>query len=79
MTKSNIEEKIKKNNVKWIQLHFTDLIGRLRTLHMPSDVFIDKVTTDGIGFDGSSVGFAKVEKSDMIVKPDPDSFMLLPH
>ncbi len=79
MNKSGIEKKIKDNNVKWIQLHFTDLIGRLRTLHMPSDVFIDKVSCDGIGIDGSSVGFAKVEKSDMIVKPDPDSFMVLPH
>ncbi len=74
-----INDHIEKNNIKWVQLHFTDLIGRLRTLHMPSDVFIDKVTNDGIGFDGSSVGFAKVEKSDMIVKPDPDSFMILPH
>ncbi len=79
MTNSVIKKKIKDNNIKWIQLHFTDLIGRLRTLHMPSSVFIDKVTSDGIGFDGSSVGFAKVEKSDMIVKPDPDSFLILPH
>ncbi len=75
----NIESQFKENNVSWIQLHFTDLIGRLRSLHMPAETFLDSVMDDGIGLDGSSVGFAKVEKSDMIVKPDPDSFMLLPH
>ncbi len=74
-----VKQKIEDSNIKWIQLHFTDLIGRLRSLHLPVDTFLDGVVSDGIGFDGSSVGFAKVEKSDMIVKPDLDSFLVLPH
>ncbi len=79
MVKETAQHFIKENNVKWIQLHFTDLIGRLRSLHLPVDTFLDSVINDGIGFDASSVGFAKVEKSDMIVIPDKESFLLLPH
>ena len=79
MSKDNLKNLVEKNNIKWIQLHFTDLIGRLRSLDMPADNFLKSVLKDGIGIDGSSVGFAKVEKSDMIVIPDPDTFMVLHH
>lgn len=79
MKKDDIKKLIDENNISWVQLQFTDLIGRLRSLHLPVDTFLDNVIDDGIGFDGSSVGFATIEKSDMIVKPDLDSFMVLPH
>ena len=79
MNVKDIEKKIEECNINWIQLQFTDLIGRLRSLHLPASIFLGSVINDGIGFDGSSVGFAKVEKSDMIVKPDLSSFMVLPH
>ena len=79
MSSNKIKQLVEKNNIKWIQLHFTDLIGSLRSLHTPADTFIKNVQSNGIGFDGSSVGFAKVEKSDMMVVPDPDTFMVLPH
>lgn len=79
MTKSDIKKLIKENNVDWIQLHFTDIIGRLRVLHMPSSRFLGDKSKDGIGFDGSSVGFASVEKSDMMVRADETTFLKLPH
>jgi len=79
MSIDKIKKQIKENNIKWIQIHFTDLIGRLRSLNIPVEAFFDGIIENGIGFDGSSVGFAKVEKSDMIVKPDIDSFLILPH
>lgn len=79
MTKVNLTKLIKENNTKWIQLHFTDIIGRLRVLHMPSDRFFDGKSKEGIGFDGSSVGFASVEKSDMMILPDESTFLVLPH
>ena len=79
MSNTDIGKLIKENNIKWIQLHFTDIIGRLRVLHMPSDRFLDGKSKQGIGFDGSSIGFASVEKSDMMVKPDENSFLVLPH
>ncbi len=75
----NIKKKVKECNINWIQLHFTDIIGRLRVLHLPVSTFFESVVDNGIGFDGSCVGFANIEKSDMIVKPVIDSFFILPH
>ena len=79
MDKNSIKKQIEENNVQWIQLHFTDLIGRLRAVHIPAKQFIKNVLTEGSGFDGSSVGIASVEKSDMIAMPDSKTFLILPH
>jgi glutamine synthetase len=79
MDNNSIKKQIEKNDIQWIQLHFTDLIGRLRVVHIPSKQFIKNVLDDGSGFDGSSVGIATVEKSDMIAMPDPQTFLVLPH
>jgi len=80
MNFDKIKQQIENNNIKWIQTHFTDLNGNLRVLHMPANRFIDDdVLTKGINFDGSSIGFRKVEKSDMIALPDPETFKILPH
>jgi len=79
MTKVDVKQLIRENNIDWVQLHFTDLIGRLRVLHMPSERFLEDNSKDGIGFDGSAVGFASVEKSDMMILPDESTFLVLPH
>lgn len=79
MDKKTIKSLIEKSDIQWIQLHFTDLIGRLRVVHIPSKQFIEKVLTQGSGFDGSSVGLANIEKSDMIAIPEPQTFLILPH
>ena len=80
MQRSTISDAIKENNVKWIQVHFTDILGGLRVVHIPSDRFLeDHVLRQGCGFDGSSVGLKHVEKSDMIAIPDPETFHILPH
>jgi glutamine synthetase len=79
MAQRNLEKLIKENDIQWIQLHFTDLIGRLRAVHIPSERFIEDVLDEGVGFDGSSVGIATVEKSDMIAIPDETTFLVLPH
>ena len=80
MTKAKIKELVDKKHIKWIQLHFTDIMGGLRALHIPANRFLeDDVSSKGVNFDGSSVGFRKVEKSDMMALPDLRTFMLLPH
>ena len=80
MNKEKITKAIKDHNITWIQLHFTDLFGGLRVVHIPANQFIkDDILNHGSGFDGSSVGLKHVEKSDMIAIPDPDSFLVLPH
>ena len=80
MNKDQIIKAIKDHNITWIQLHFTDLFGSLRVVHIPANRFIeDDVISEGSGFDGSSVGLKHVEKSDMIALPDTNSFLILPH
>jgi len=79
MIREKIIQTINEKNIKWIQLHFTDVIGRLRVLHIPANRFINDIVDNGIGFDGSSVGLVKVEKSDLIAMPDESTFNILPH
>ncbi len=62
---------IKANNVEFIDLKATDLTGRLHHISLPVvDGLLEKLITEGVGFDGSSYGFRKVENSDMILIPD---------
>lgn len=80
MDERKIKELIESKQIRWIQIHFTDVIGRLRVLHIPANRFItDNIPKKGINFDGSSVGFRNVEKSDMIAVPDLQTFKILPH
>jgi len=80
MNKDEIKKLIETKPIKWIQVHFTDIQGGLRCLHIPADRFFkDDVISKGVNFDGSSVGFRKVEKSDMLAIPDLETFMALPH
>jgi len=75
MKNEKIKDLIEKNNITWIQVHFTDLIGGLRVLHIPANNFLsDDLLSKGINFDGSSCGFRRVEKSDMIALPDSETF-----
>ncbi|MEW6387732.1 MAG: glutamine synthetase family protein [Thermodesulfobacteriota bacterium] len=69
---------VKDNKVSFIQLWFTDVLGMLKSFSIrPSE--LEEGMTEGMGFDGSSIeGFSRIEESDMIAKPDPTSFQLLP-
>ena len=80
MNQQQIKKEIEAHHIRWIQIHFTDLMGGLRVFHVPAIRFLkDDVLGKGSRFDGSSVGFRKVERSDMIAVPDPDTFLVLPH
>jgi len=72
-------EGLKKRGLRWMQVHFTDLLGGLRSFSVPTrDLLSGKVWEDGIGIDGSSVrGFARVESSDLRVVPDPGAFSVV--
>ena len=69
---------VKDHKVSFIQLWFTDVLGMLKSFSIrPSE--LEEGMTEGMGFDGSSIeGFSRIEESDMIAKPDPTSFQLLP-
>jgi glutamine synthetase len=62
---------IKKNNIEMIDLKCIDLTGYLHHITLPvSENILAKLLAEGVGFDGSSYGFRKVENSDMILIPD---------
>jgi len=73
-----VMSKIKKNRVRFVQLWFTDVLGFLKGITI-SPQELARALGQGLGFDGSSIeGFARIEESDMVVKPDPGSFAVLP-
>ncbi len=77
-TVEDVVKVVKEQNVSFIQFWFTDVLGILKSFAVtPSE--LEDGMTEGMGFDGSSIeGFARIEESDMIAKPDPTTFQFLP-
>jgi glutamine synthetase len=68
----------RENDVKFIRLWFTDIIGGLKSFAITVEE-LEKALEEGMGFDGSSIeGFARIDESDMIAMPDPTTFQLVP-
>jgi len=68
----------KEQDVKFIRLWFTDILGFLKNVAITVEE-LEGALEDGIGFDGSSIeGFARIDESDMVAKPDPLTFCMLP-
>lgn len=72
-TFAEVRQEAETRGIEFIDLKMLDLSGRLHHLSFPLSRFTEDVCTDGIGFDGSSYGFLKVEASDMVMKPDLDT------
>ena len=65
--------------IEIIDLKFTDVPGTLQHLSIPRAELTEQNMQDGYGFDGSAIaGFARIEESDMIAKPDPTTIRILP-
>ncbi|MEA2038096.1 MAG: type I glutamate--ammonia ligase [Nanoarchaeota archaeon] len=78
MDAKEILEKVGKDNVKFIQLQFTDIHGSIKSVTIPSDKLPESLEK-GTWFDGSSIeGFTRIAESDMYLKPDPDTYAILP-
>jgi glutamine synthetase len=68
----------KEHDVKFIRLWFTDILGMLKSFAITVEE-LEGALEEGMGFDGSSIeGFARIDESDMMALPDPDTFCLLP-
>ena len=66
------------NDVKFIRLWFTDILGNLKGFAIMVEDLQDAIE-QGVGFDGASIeGFARINESDMRAFPDPTTFSLLP-
>jgi len=71
-------EEIEEKNVDFLRLQFTDILGTVKNVSVPADQ-AEKAFTEGIYFDGSSIeGFVRIQESDMRLKPDPETFAVLP-
>ncbi len=76
--KEYVLEMVKEHGVKFITLWFTDILGFLKSFAITMEE-LEGALEDGAGFDGSSIeGFARIDESDMVALPDPDTFQLLP-
>ena len=75
----SVIEAVKKNEVKLLDLRFTDLPGLWHHVSYPIGQFSEDSFEEGFGMDGSSIrGWAAIHESDMLLIPDPATFMLDP-
>lgn len=77
-TKEDIIRIVKEEHVQFVRMQFVDIFGQLKNVTVPASQ-IDKAVSGQIMFDGSSIeGFTRIEESDQYLKPDFDSFVILP-
>ena len=69
---------LEERDIRFVRLWFTDVLGYLKSVAVaPAE--LEGAFAEGIGFDGSAVeGFARVYEADMLAKPDPSTFQLMP-
>ena len=78
MTKDDVLSRIEEENIDFLRLQFTDILGTVKNVSIPAHQ-AEKAFGDGIYFDGSSIeGFVRIQESDMRLNPDPDTFAILP-
>jgi len=73
-------ESLKRHKIRWVHSTFVDIRGLMQDVVVPAREFINgSAFKSGIGFDGSSVrGFKSIEESDMVLKPDPKTLVVIP-
>jgi glutamine synthetase len=77
-TNGEILDKLKEDNVELINLQFTDIMGSVKSVTVPVSKFAD-ILEDYLWFDGSSIeGFTRIFESDMLLKPDLNTYAVIP-
>jgi len=75
---TSVLDEIEEKDIDFLRLQFTDILGTVKNVSVPARQ-TEKAFTKGIYFDGSSIeGFVRIQESDMRLKPDPDTFAILP-
>src|SRR5690625_6430984 len=78
LTREKIMQQIEDENVRFIRLQFTDMLGTIKNVEIPLGQ-LDKALDNKMMFDGSSIeGFVRIEESDMYLHQDLDSFVVFP-
>ncbi len=74
----NVLSEVEDRGIRLVRLWFTDVLGFLKSFAIPSEE-LEKAFREGVGFDGSAIeGFARLEEADMLARPDPGTFRVLP-
>jgi len=69
---------VQERDVHFIRFWFTDVLGFLKSFAV-TDSELEMAFSEGMGFDGSSIdGFTRIEESDMVAYPNPESFQIIP-
>ncbi|PNX45969.1 MAG: glutamine synthetase, partial [Thermoplasmata archaeon M8B2D] len=77
-TNEDVLKIAKKEKVIFIRLQFVDILGMPKNIVIPLNR-LEEALNDGMPFDASSIaGYATIEESDKIARPDPVSFVILP-
>jgi len=77
-TAADVLSLVEERDIRFVRLWFTDVLGQLKSFSVGRE-HLERAFEEGISFDGSSItGFNPVEESDMIAKPDPSTFAVLP-
>lgn len=78
LSADNIKRLVQEENVKFINLQFTDIFGKQKNVAITTSQ-LDSALNGEVMFDGSSIkGFVRVEESDMVLVPDPSTFQIFP-
>lgn len=77
-SREDIQRITKEENVKFIRLQFTDILGTIKNVEIPVSQ-LEKALDNKMMFDGSSIeGFVRIEESDMLLYPDLNTFVIFP-
>jgi len=77
-TNEDVLRSIEENQVRFLRLQFVDIGGLVKNVGIPVSQ-AEKALKSGISFDGSSIeGFVRIEESDMVLKPDINTYRILP-
>lgn len=77
-TKEQILQKLNDDNVELVNLQFSDMMGIVKSVTVPVEKIPD-ILEDNLWFDGSSIeGFTRIFESDMLLKPDLDTYAIIP-
>jgi glutamine synthetase len=76
--KDYVLKTVEERGVHFVRFWFTDVLGMLKSFAV-TDTELEGAFEEGMGFDGSSIdGFTRLEESDMVAMPNPESFAVLP-
>jgi glutamine synthetase len=78
MNETEVLKTCEQERVRFMRLQFTDIVGSNKNVEVPANQF-EKALQGQIMFDGSSIeGFSRIEESDMLLQPDPNTFRIFP-